>query len=457
MAQRSRRPALGWRRKFGLFRRKSAQDDAVQAGTGDTTLELGDPGEAKESSIPEPGAFIRGTYRILDRLGSGAMGTVLRALDEQLDREVAIKLVRRELADSSDSAHLFREEARAMARVRHPNVVEIYAFGEHRRRPFFVMQYVPGPNLDQWTREHAPLSTATAIDIIDQICAGVAAIHDAGAVHHDLKPSNILVGPGLRISVADLGLASPVHTPRFGAGEIAGTPRYMAPEIARGEVLSPSLLPRVDVYALAVVAFELLAGDVPFNAKGAAGLLSLHAFQAPPRPSEIRRDLPIAYDAPLLRALAKLPEERTASVEVLRRELLEAHRRSVVDETPPHILLVDDDLSNLNAMVALLSDEFPGARIDSCTDAESALAAVARIRPDVVITDLHMPGGGGDVITRRLRGGGTGREIPIIVVTGQGGATDWHTLRSIGADRFLVKPVDADALINAIRSLVAPR
>jgi CheY-like chemotaxis protein len=79
------------------------------------------------------------------------------------------------------------------------------------------------------------------------------------------------------------------------------------------------------------------------------------------------------------------------------------------------------------------------------------------MRPDVVITDLHMPGGGGDVITRRLRGGGTGREIPIIVVTGQGGATDWHTLRSIGADRFLVKPVDADALINAIRSLVAPR
>lgn len=420
------------------------------------TLDLSGANARNQGPIPQAGAILRGTYRVLGVLGAGAMGTVLHAVDEELAREVAIKIVRRDLADAQCKG-VFREEARAMARVRHSNVVEIYSFGEHEEQPFFVMQYVPGPNLDQWARERAPLSTATAIDIIDQICAGVNAIHHAGAVHHDLKPSNVLIGPGLRAFVADLGLASPVHTPRFGPGEIAGTPAYLAPEIARGEALASALLPRIDVYAMAVIAFELLTGDLPFRARAAAGMLSLHAFQAPPRASEIRRDLPVAFDAPLLRAMAKIPAERTSSIETFRRELLDAHRRSLGTEAPPHVLIADDDLANLNAMAELFADEFPGARIDTCTDADAAVAAASRLSPDVVITDLHMPGGGGHDLTRRLREEPVTRDTPIIVVTGQGGASDWQALRKSGADRFLVKPVDVDTLVNAIRSVLAQR
>jgi serine/threonine-protein kinase len=276
-------------------------------------------------------------------------------------------------------------------------------------------------------------------------------------VHHDLKPSNVLVGPGLRVSVADLGLASSVAAPRFARGQLAGTPSYIAPEIARAEEPIPALLPRVDVYGLAVMAFELLTGELPFRARAAAGMLSLHAFQAPPRPSEVRPDLPAAFDAPILRGLAKLPVERTRSVEVLRRELLEAHRRSVDAPPPPRILLADDELANLVALADLLAEEFPGARIDTCGDAESALAAARRAPPDVVVTDLHMPGGGGEALTRDLRAAEPTRDIPIIVVTGQGGASDWHALRAIGADRFLVKPLDADALTNAIRTVLTGR
>ncbi len=275
--------------------------------------------------VPPEGTLLGGVYRVLGRLGEGAMGVILLARDEQLQRDVAIKLLRPEQLDNAQMQARLLAEARAMARVHHPNVVEIYAFGEYENAPYFVMQYVPGVTLD--THVHSKggrLGLDEALSVLDQACLGVSAIHASGIAHRDVKPSNILVGQALRVVVADLGLAKRI--PRGDRIELAfsGTPAYLAPEVALGRQLDPALLPRIDVYALGVVAYYLLAGRLPFQSTSTVDLVMQHAYQPPIPPSELCPDLPASFDAPVLAALAKEPDQRTASAEALREALLDA-------------------------------------------------------------------------------------------------------------------------------------
>lgn len=149
------------------------------------------------------GNIIDGTYRILGELGHGAMGVVLLAEDAQLKRKVAIKLVRPELLGPGFRSR-FMEEARAMARVNHPNVVTIYASGTHDSMPYFVMELVDGLTIEAWLAQRPhPIDLDVALNILNEVCAGVSAIHAAGAVHRDIKPSNILIGTDSRVRITD--------------------------------------------------------------------------------------------------------------------------------------------------------------------------------------------------------------------------------------------------------------
>lgn len=404
---------------------------------------------------PPVGSVIGEHYRVLDVLGSGGMGIVLRALDEHLDREVALKLIHREQLEHADMRGRFRAEARAMARVHHVNVVEIHAYGEHERRPYFVMEYVPGMDLASWRRRRHPLPLADAMVVLDQVCHGVSAIHRAGALHRDIKPNNVLIGPGRRVAVADLGLAQLIgRSEDASSARIIGTPAYIAPELARGEKVLERLAQRIDVYGLGVMAFELLTGRLPFRAKGVPGMLAEHGHSPPPKPSSASSELGMTFDQPILEALAKDPADRTPDVESFRRGLQAAFERSCRPLADLDLLLADDELSNLQAMAGLLEDVFPGARIRCVTDGRAAARAAAEQRPSVVITDLDMPHRGGIELTAALRSSPETADVPIIVVTGQGGAKDWKVLRALGADRFLVKPVDPDSLVNEIRALL---
>jgi len=188
---------------------------------------------AEAARLLEAGTLVGNVYRVRHCLGSGAMGTVLLAHDEVLERDVALKFVREHLLDESFRAR-FVTEARAMARVSHPNVVQIHAFGEHCGVPYFVMEFVEGTTLDVWLSEHpAPLPMALCGELIDGICDGVSAIHDTHALHRDLKPSNVLVHADLRPRVADLGLALLCSAEKSMPSEVVGTPAYMAPESFR--------------------------------------------------------------------------------------------------------------------------------------------------------------------------------------------------------------------------------
>ena len=178
-------------------------------------------------------------------------------------------------------------EARAMARVRHENVVEIFAFGEIDGSPYFVMEYVPGSNVANWLDELILEDKLPSIDealgYLDQICRGLAAIHTSGAVHGDLKPSNILLGPASRVAIADLGLSRLVRHPtgRIGDHPMAGTPAYLAPEFSRPD-LPPHLLQRSDIYALGVIAYEMLTGEPPYDIVTTQDMLAAHAHAADP-------------------------------------------------------------------------------------------------------------------------------------------------------------------------------
>jgi serine/threonine protein kinase len=414
-------------------------------------------GPAKLES-PRIGGTIDEIYRVRGVLGSGGMGTVYLAHDEQLQREVAVKLIHEDKLADIHMEERFLAEARAMARVQHPNVVTIHAFGSRRGQPYLVMEYVPGASLAAWRRQQASMTSAVAVAVLEALCRGVQAIHDTGAVHRDLKPGNVLIGPAQRVAVTDFGLARPIAAQdTIGPAAISGTPAYLPPEIARGDALLPELAPRLDVYALGVMAFELLTGQLPFSGPGVIGLLNQHAFDPPPRPSTVFPGLSPAFDAPLLQALAKAPDERPPSADALRRGLLAALEASAGAPPALRILLVDDDTNALAAVRELLQLSFPGVEVSAVNNPASALASALRQRPDLVITDLHMPHGGGLALTTALRRDAITKDVPIIVVTAYGGGSDWRELKALGADRFLVKPVDIDILTSVVRSLMDSR
>ncbi len=423
------------------------------------TLDDGSGGTVDGSDDLEPieGELIDGTHRVLARLGSGTMGTVYRALDEQLDREIAIKLLRGRQFATHESIQLLRAEARALARVRHPNVVEVHAFGVHRAQPYLAMELIRGPDLGRWQQEHAPVGLDAVIDLLSQLACGVEAIHAAGEVHRDIKPSNIVVGPQNRVVVTDFGLAKVRgQFDPYASATIAGTPAYIAPEIAQRLPLVEELLPRIDVYSLGLIAFELLAGRRPFDATNAWRLIEQHARHVPPRVSAVNPEVSSRFDRPIAMALAKDPARRTPSAATFRDALIEAHRGVSPAAKRMRILVADDNASVLQATVVLLEDAFPGATVVSARDGNAALAMATRARPDVIITDLDMPGGGGRALIAAVRSQGMS-QVPIVVVTGNSSSDEWRTLRRLGADRFLVKPVDVDVLISTVRSVVEPR
>lgn len=280
-------------------------------------------GSAIASDPPCVGDLIDGAYRVTHELGHGGMGVVLCAIDERLQRPVAIKLIRRALL-AVGFRERFVREARAMARVNHPSVVGIHAFGEHAGLPYFVMELVAGRPLNFWlAHEPERVALSAKVSILNDICRGLSAIHAAGTIHRDIKPGNILIDRGSRALIADFGISildSGMSVPH----EPVGTPAYMAPEVASSSELARVPTPVSDIYSLACVAFELLVGVAPLTAGSAADLLVKQVSHAPPAPSSLRPELPRSLDHVFARALAKDPADRTADAEAFRRGVVEA-------------------------------------------------------------------------------------------------------------------------------------
>jgi serine/threonine protein kinase len=430
-----------------------AQEPTVNRATCGATLRSRTSLPGLGCGLP-PGTLVGANYRVRHLLGVGGMGTVVLAHDEILDRSVAIKFVRDQLAGEAFRAR-FVVEARAMARVSHPNVVQIHAFGEHFGCPYFVMEFVDGVTLDSWLkRQGSRASVDLCVQLLDGICDAVSAIHAADTVHRDLKPSNIIIQPDLRPRVADLGLAFLSTGETCDPREAVGTPAYMAPEVGLGMTGTPELLARADVYSLGCVAYEMFAGRQPFRCDSGRELILQHVHDPVPSLRDLRSDLPDELDRAVQRAMTKDPLERTASAEAFRRDVMSACGQGT---EPTRILVAEDSDDFRDALDATLRAAFRGADVECVANGHAALEAFDRRRPSIAILDFHMPGLDGLQLTRlfRMRSGST--PLPIIVLTACGGSHEWRQFRALGADRMLVKPVILEDVVALVRRLMETR
>jgi beta-lactam-binding protein with PASTA domain/predicted Ser/Thr protein kinase len=275
-------------------------------------------------------ALIDGRYKVLTRLGSGGMADVYCAEDQQLGRKVALKLLHRRFAEDAEFVERFRREASAAAGLQHPNVVGVYDRGEWDGTYYIAMEYLPGRSLKDVIRQEAPLDPLRAIDLTVQILKAARFAHRRGIVHRDLKPHNVMVDDEDRVKVTDFGIARAGASDMTETGSIMGTAQYLSPEQAQGHAVSQSS----DLYAVGVILFELLTGQVPFDADSAVSIALKHVSEAPPAPSLFDPSVPPALEAVVLWALEKDPAQRPADADAFIAELEQARDAVLANEAP---------------------------------------------------------------------------------------------------------------------------
>jgi predicted Ser/Thr protein kinase len=260
----------------------------------------------------EAGATKIGRYEIIGELGRGGMGVVLLGHDPTLGRRVAIKVLADHFAQDRALVERFLSEARAIAALQHPNIVSIYEAGEDGGKPFFAMEYVEGRDLSALVQESGRLSLPQATEIVSQIAAALDFAHGKGIVHRDVKPANVLITNDGHVKVTDFGIAKVAgQTSHTAAGMLVGTPDYMAPELWQGK----PAVPASDQYALAVVAFELLSGELPFSGDTPMTKGYSHVNNPIPHVAQagMKTGMAPRLNATLAQGLAKQPEKRFQS------------------------------------------------------------------------------------------------------------------------------------------------
>jgi eukaryotic-like serine/threonine-protein kinase len=267
--------------------------------------------------------ILDGQFKILQKIGSGGMGSVYKASQPAMNRMVGVKILHPKLANRKDLVSRFRREARAMSHLAHPNTTKVFLYGElDDGSLYIVMEFLAGKNLNQTVRAEGPFDVKRALPILIQVCGALDEAHKAGIIHRDMKPENIFLCQqgGLKdyAKVLDFGLAKVTEREmRPGSliltqeGMVFGTPEFMSPEQAQGKVLTAAS----DIYSLAVILYEVLTGKLPFEAKSPLEYIQAHVTA---KPIPLSDRVPDASFPPLLsqvleRALAKKPEERFAS------------------------------------------------------------------------------------------------------------------------------------------------
>lgn len=260
--------------------------------------------------LSESGGQI-GRYRILGTLGRGGFGTVYRAEDPELGRQVAIKVLHQHLAANNSFVVRFRAEARAAARLRHPHIVTIYDVGQTEvGSSYLVMELVEGTPLSRAIAQEAPFASERALEIIEQLAGALDYLHQQGVVHRDLKPANVTVRPDGSVTLMDFGIARTLDDQAHltETGELVGTVAYMAPEQITGTNVGPA----ADIYSLGLLAYELFAGRPPFTGS-ASQVMDLQRFQPPPPLNSFNPSIPPAIAVAIEHALAKDPTQRPAT------------------------------------------------------------------------------------------------------------------------------------------------
>ncbi|MGQ4375830.1 Stk1 family PASTA domain-containing Ser/Thr kinase [Streptomyces sp. SAS_267] len=297
-----------------------------------------------DTTLQDPlvGHVLDGRYRVDARIAVGGMATVYRALDTRLDRVLALKVMHPTLAADVSFVERFIREAKSVARLAHPNVVQVFDQGADGSYVYLAMEYIAGCTLRDVLRERGALQPRAALDILEPVLAALGAAHRAGFVHRDMKPENVLIGDDGRVKVADFGLVRAVDTVTSTTGAVLGTVSYLAPE----QIEHGTSDTRVDVYACGVVLYEMLTGAKPHTADSAAQVLYQHLHEDVPPPSAAVPGMAYPLDELVTAATARNPEVRPADAVTLLGQVLEARAgltAEQLDAVPPGALSVGHD------------------------------------------------------------------------------------------------------------------
>ncbi|MER6038754.1 MULTISPECIES: Stk1 family PASTA domain-containing Ser/Thr kinase [unclassified Streptomyces] len=297
-----------------------------------------------DTTLQDPlvGQVLDGRYRVEARIAVGGMATVYRALDTRLDRVLALKVMHPALAADGSFVDRFIREAKSVARLAHPNVVQVFDQGTDASYVYLAMEYVAGCTLRDVLRERGALQPRAALDILEPVLAALGAAHRAGFVHRDMKPENVLIGDDGRVKVADFGLVRSVDTVTSTTGAVLGTVSYLAPE----QMEQGAADPRVDVYACGVVLYEMLTGGKPHSGDSPAQILYKHIHEDVPPPSALVPGLPPELDELVASATARVPDLRPDDAAALLGQVLRARAglsAGQLDAVPPQALSAEHD------------------------------------------------------------------------------------------------------------------
>ncbi|WP_328559985.1 Stk1 family PASTA domain-containing Ser/Thr kinase [Streptomyces coelicoflavus] len=297
-----------------------------------------------DTTLQDPlvGQVLDGRYRVEARIAVGGMATVYRAVDTRLDRVLALKVMHPTLATDATFVERFIREAKSVARLDHPNVVQVFDQGAEGAYVYLAMEYIAGCTLRDVLRERGALRPRAALDILEPVLAALGAAHRAGFVHRDMKPENVLIGDDGRVKVADFGLVRAVNTVTSTTGAVLGTVSYLAPE----QIEHGTADPRVDVYACGVVLYEMLTGAKPHDGDSPAAVLYKHLHEDVPPPSAAVPEMAFELDELVAAATARNPEIRPHDAVALlarAREAREALSAEQLDAVPPQALAAEHD------------------------------------------------------------------------------------------------------------------
>ncbi len=260
------------------------------------------------------GATFADRYEIIEELGRGGMGTVYRVMDKKINEEVALKLLKPEVAADVKTIERFKNELKLARKITHKNVCRMHDLNEENGTPFITMEYVAGEDLKSFTRRAGKLSAEKAISFAKQVCEGLAEAHRLDVVHRDLKPQNIMIDRKGNVHIMDFGIARLISVSEMTEeGVIIGTPHYMSPEQVSGETADH----RTDIYSLGVIIYEMVTGRVPFEGDSALGIALKHQSEAPKIPRELNVQVPEGLSRLILKCMEKDREQRFQSVEDL--------------------------------------------------------------------------------------------------------------------------------------------
>lgn len=275
-----------------------------------------------------------GNYKIIDKIGEGGMGAVFKGVDLMLEREVAIKMLRPELARQPHIVERFRTEAVTLAKLNHPNVATLHSFFRQGEDFFMVMEFVRGQTLDEVIKTQGAMPCGQALEMFCMALEGIDHAHKMGIIHRDIKPANMMLTEIGSIKVMDFGIARVLGADRLTrAGHLIGTVEYMSPEQVRGEETDA----RSDIYSLGILLYEMLTGRVPFNSQSEYELMRCQIEDLPTPPRTFAPQIPVAVEQGIMRSLAKLREARYQSASEF--------RLTLIQKTTGAVTRVDDALA----------------------------------------------------------------------------------------------------------------